>query len=349
MTFATLLLTLALAGQVDDILADEAKAQKGIKPAAAAPASPAPTAPKTADPAMATEPTADAAAAAKTPGGKVAKASNAEEQGGDAAKSEGESSDGDDKAKSEELTGTAKFVNDLTKTGALGYMIEGGIFMWPILFLGILAFGVIIERYRALQMLNTKDETLRSQVLKLMQDDQIEEALQLVERHKGPVPAILGAGLRKYLIARRLGYDPAKIEEQVTKGMDEYSVHIVAAMEKHLPILATVASAAPMLGFLGTVSGMVTSFAEIVATMGEKNIVEAAAGGIMVSLLTTVLGLIVGIPAFVAFNYFTSAINGFVLDVQESAAELIEAVTFQLAVAGREIADAELPPITTHR
>jgi biopolymer transport protein ExbB len=337
MNAASLLLILAFTGQVDDILADETKSQAKAPPAAVSPASPGAG---NADPATTTEPSAEAAAAAKSPGGKVVKVPAGEN---DAPPNDNAADEG----KSEQPTGAAKLFHDLTRTGALGYMIEGGIFMWPILALGILAFGVIIERYRALLMLNTKDEALRGQVLKLLQGDQIEEALQLIERHKGPVPAILGAGLRKYLIARRLGYDPAKIEEQVTKGMDEYSVHIVAAMEKHLPILATVASAAPMLGFLGTVSGMVTSFAEIVATMGEKNIVEAAAGGIMVSLLTTVLGLIVGIPAFVAFNYFTSAINGFVLDVQESAAELIEAVTFQLAVAGREAA-SELP-VTTHR
>jgi biopolymer transport protein ExbB len=337
MTFASLLLTLALAGQVDDILGDEAKAQKGGKPAATAPA----TSPAKPAPGTETEPTADASAAAKGAANKATDAKPAED-----AKAESENAESKKEA---EPSGTAKLFNDLTKTGALGYMIEGGIFMWPILGLGILAFGVIIERYRALLMLNTKDEVLRSKVLAFMQNDQIEEALQLVERHKGPVPAILGAGLRKYLIARRLGYDAAKIEEQVTKGMDEYSVHIVAAMEKHLPILATVASAAPMLGFLGTVEGMVFSFKEIVDTMGEKNIVEAAAGGIMVSLLTTVLGLIVGIPAFIAFNYFTSAINGFVLDVQESSAELIEAVTFQLAVAGKEAAETASEQLSSRR
>jgi biopolymer transport protein ExbB len=164
----------------------------------------------------------------------------------------------------------------------------------------------------------------------------VEDALNLCDREQGPVPAILAAGLRKYLLARRLGYDAAKIEEQVVKGMDDYSIHIVAAMERHLPILATVSSAAPMIGFLGTVQGMVLSFADIVAKMGETNIVQAAADGIMVSLLTTVLGLIVGIPAFIAFNYFTSAINQFVLDVEESASELIETVTMQLAFAAKE-------------
>jgi biopolymer transport protein ExbB len=236
---------------------------------------------------------------------------------------------GDSKAASQ-----GNWLSDMFNSGAMGYMIAGGIFMWPILILGILALGVIIERFRALMMLNTKAESLRTEVRRLLEADQVEDALNLCDREQGPVPAILGAGLRKYVVARRLGYDPAKIEEQVVKGMDDYSIHIVAAMEKHLPVLATVSSAAPMLGFLGTVQGMVISFEEIAASQGG-DIVKLAAAGIMVSLLTTVLGLIVGIPAFIAFNYFTSAINRFVLDVEESAADLIEAVTFQLAMAGK--------------
>ena len=91
-----------------------------------------------------------------------------------------------------------------------------------------------------------------------------------------------------------------------------------------------------MLGFLGTVAGMITSFEEIVAKMGESNIVEAAAGGISVALLTTAFGLIIGIPAFMAFNYFSSVINRFVLDLEESATELIETVTLQLALARQD-------------
>jgi biopolymer transport protein ExbB len=227
------------------------------------------------------------------------------------------------------------WLGDMMHSGALGYMIDGGIFMWPLLVLGVLALGVIIERFRALMMLNTRAEELRTKVRELLEADRVEEALSLCDREQGPVPAILAAGLRKYLVARRLGYDAAKIEEQVVKGMDDYSIHIVAAMERHLPVLATVSSAAPMIGFLGTVQGMVQSFDDIVAKMGEMNIVQAAAAGIKVSLLTTVLGLVVGIPAFIAFNYFTSIINQFVLDVEESASELIEAVTMQLAFAGK--------------
>lgn len=313
-----ILIPLLITGQADDILADEAKSKSKV-PAAAATA-PAELPPAALPPAPGTE-----TPAVEGPAGK-ASAAAAPAESAPAAETPAE---GD--ARAEEKG----FLHDLLHSGAMGYMIDGGIFMWPILILGILALGVMIERYRALMMLNTKNEELRAEVRRMLEADQVEEALNLCDREQGPVPAILGAGLRKYLISRRLGYDAGKIEEQVNKGMDDYSVHIVAAMEKHLPILATVSSAAPMIGFLGTVQGMVVAFADIVEKHGKVDIVLAAAEGIMISLLTTVLGLIVGIPAFIAFNYFNSVINRFVLDVQESAAELIEAVTFQLALQGK--------------
>ena len=89
-----------------------------------------------------------------------------------------------------------------------------------------------------------------------------------------------------------------------------------------------------MLGFLGTVQGMIVAFHNIVEMdkTGGGNIIQAAASGIEVALLTTCFGLIVGIPAFMAFNYFSSVINSFVLEVEESAAELMEAVTLQLTL-----------------
>jgi biopolymer transport protein ExbB len=220
--------------------------------------------------------------------------------------------------------------------GALGLLLDGGLFMWPILIMGILAVGVIIERYRSLKMLNVDDDEVRAQVQQLLFEDNVSEALELCDQQAGPVPAVLSAGLRKYYVLRKLNYDAARTEEQVVKAMDDYSVHIVAGLERHLPVLATVSSAAPMLGFLGTVQGMIVAFQNIVDQMGETNIVEAAAAGIQVSLLTTCFGLIVGIPAFVGFNYFTSVINQFVLQVEQSATELIENVTIQLAAAGLE-------------
>lgn len=238
-------------------------------------------------------------------------------------------------------------LKDIFGSGAIGLLLKGGVFMWPILIMGVIAAGVIIERYRSLKMLSTDSSALRQEVHRLLLADQVEEALGLCDREQGPVPAILSAGLRKYFVLRRLNYDASKIREQVIKAMDDYSIHVVAALERHLPILATISSVAPMLGFLGTVAGMITSFDDIVAKMGEMNIVEAAAGGISVALLTTAFGLIIGIPAFMAFNYFTSVINRFVLDVEESATELIEAVTLQMALGEAPASASQAAPAET--
>ncbi|HQZ66588.1 MAG TPA: MotA/TolQ/ExbB proton channel family protein, partial [Planctomycetaceae bacterium] len=198
----------------------------------------------------------------------------------DGAKAAGASDDastGEEDSSSAKEAGLWDSVNKLLHSGAMGLMLEGGIFMWPILLMGIVAFAVIIERYRSLKMLGTDTQALRAQVRTLLEQERVEDALQLCDGQTGPVPAILSAGLRKFLVLQRLDYDPGKIEEQVVKAMDDYGIHVVAALEKHLPTLGTVSSAAPMVGFLGTVSGMVNSFKDIVAKMGETNIVEAAA------------------------------------------------------------------------
>lgn len=218
------------------------------------------------------------------------------------------------------------------ESGALKFLLEGGPFMWPLLALLIMAIAVIIERYRSLKLLETDAGTLREEVIELLSEDKVEESLKLCDSARGPVPAILSNGLRKYLVLRRLKYDQAQMEQQVVKSMENYGVNIVAALERHLPILATIASVAPMLGFLGTVQGMIVAFGDIEANIGQQNIVQAAASGIRVALLTTAFGLIVGIPAYMAFNYFTGLINDFVLQVESSAAELIEVVSLRLTM-----------------
>jgi biopolymer transport protein ExbB len=229
------------------------------------------------------------------------------------------------------------WLRELFGSGAMGLMLDGGFFMWPILILGVLALGVMIERWRSLKMLGTDNEKLRRDVLGMLQEDRIEDAMQRCDDERGPVPAILSAGLRKFLVLRRLRYDPGRIEAAVLKSMEDYGVHVVAALERHLPVLATVAAVAPMIGFLGTVQGMIIAFGDIEAmrASGGGDIIEAAAGGIKTALLTTCFGLIVGIPVYLAFNYFTSVINRFVLDVEESAAELIEAVTLRMTLEQR--------------
>ena len=219
--------------------------------------------------------------------------------------------------------------------GPIGLLITGGWFMLPILLLAILALAVIIERWRSLKMLNTDNEALRQAVLDDLTNDRPDDALARCDKERGPVAAVLANGMRKYIVLRKLGYDAGRLEEQVVKSMESYGVHIVAALERHLPVLAIISSVAPMLGFLGTVAGMIESFNDIVQNVDSgtsKNIVTDAAEGIRVALLTTCFGLMVGIPAFMAFNYFSSVINNFVLEVEESATQLMEAVTLQLTL-----------------
>ncbi len=223
----------------------------------------------------------------------------------------------------------------LKETGPIGLLITGGWFMLPILLLAILALAVIIERWRSLKMLNTDNEALRQAVLDDLTNDRPDDALARCDKERGPVAAVLANGMRKYIVLRKLGYDAGRLEEQVVKSMESYGVHIVAALERHLPVLAIISSVAPMLGFLGTVAGMIESFNDIVQNVESgtsKNIVTDAAEGIRIALLTTCFGLMVGIPAFMAFNYFSSVINNFVLEVEESATQLMEAVTLQLTL-----------------
>ena len=140
------------------------------------------------------------------------------------------------------------------------------------------------------------------------------------------------------------GHDPARMEEQVVKSMDDYSVHIFAALERHLPILGTISSVAPMIGSVGTIAGMMVLFQGILEKIGQVSLIEAASQGIQGKLVTTLFGLVVGIFAFVAYNYFTGVINRYVLHIEESASELMEGVTMNLAFKQKQADGRRLEP-----
>jgi biopolymer transport protein ExbB len=135
-----------------------------------------------------------------------------------------------------------------------------------------------------------------------------------------------------------LNYDPARIDEHVNKAMEDYGTHITAALERYLPVLSTVSTVAPMLGSLGTVVGMVILFTDVVDKFGTQNIILTAAAGIKLKLIVTVWGLMVGIPAFIAFNYFTAVVNRYILEAEETASQLIEALGPRLADEAAEAA-----------
>lgn len=215
--------------------------------------------------------------------------------------------------------------------GVLKYMIEGGYFMWPILFMAVLGFGVVIERFRTLKLLAGDSQALRGRVFDLLHQEKLDEAIDVCVQSRGPVPAILAVGLHRFGLLRKLNYDPAKIEEQVDKAMEDYGAHIVAALERHMPILATIANVAPMVGSIGTVMGMVVLFQGIVDMPETAKLMKVAADGIRMKLLVTLFGLMVGVPAYIFYTYFNTVISRLVLEAEETAAKLIEAITVRTA------------------
>jgi len=240
---------------------------------------------------------------------------------------------------------------DLLHSGALGYMLDGGIFMWPILFMAVLGAGVVIERLRSLRLIATDGQALRTKVLQMLHEDRVEEAIAYCAQARGPVPAILAVGLHRYEVLRKLNYDPTKIEEQVVKAMDDYAVHITATLERNLPVLATIANVAPMVGSVGTVVGMVVLFEALtLPLLPGETIVSKAAAGIKLKLIVTVWGLVVGIPAYIFYNYFSTVVNRYVLEAEETASQLVEALTIRQASLESAAADgqpAARPKVTT--
>ena len=132
---------------------------------------------------------------------------------------------------------------------------------------------------------------------------------------KSPVANIIRKGLKKY----RLGH------ERVKESIENAGTQEVSKLEKGLPFLATIAGIAPLLGFLGTVTGMISAFMTIQDLAGAANPSDLA-GGIWEALITTAFGLMVGIPALAFYNHFVSKIKKLVTDIETVANDVIDVI-----------------------
>jgi biopolymer transport protein ExbB len=195
------------------------------------------------------------------------------------------------------------------------FMSKGGPIMWPILLCSIMAFAIVVERLIQLRREQIDTKQFMEQISKTLKRNRVMEALELCERTRGPIANILRAGILKHDRPRH----------EIREAIEDASIHEVPRLEKNLPVLATIAHIAPLLGLLGTVTGMVSAFQVIQAKAGAANPVNPGdlAGGIWEALLTTVLGLCVAIPTFVAYNYMVSRVDGFVLEMERSATDLL--------------------------
>jgi biopolymer transport protein ExbB len=197
-------------------------------------------------------------------------------------------------------------------------MVKGGAYQAPYVMFGLLAFSIIalafiIERFIALRRAKINVNEFLAKVRKaLLVNRSIREAIRICEQYRGPVASIMKAGLLKY----------GAPKDDVEKTIESAAMYEVARLERGLVVLATTANVAPLLGFLGTVTGMIRSF-DALARAGLAN-PGLVAAGISEALITTAAGLMVAIPVQLCYNYFMSKINKFVRDIETSTNMLLE-------------------------
>ena len=195
-----------------------------------------------------------------------------------------------------------------------GYFERGGPIMWPLLALSILGLTVVFWRWWALRQATTGVPAFLKELRGKLVARDVPGAIAVCERHGGPVASIVKAGLL------RLG----RPKDEVERALQDASAHELSVLERGLPVLATVAMVAPLLGFLGTVTGMINSF-EALASVGLNN-PAAVAKGISEALITTAAGLAIAIPVQMAYNYFVTSVNSLVRSMESAAHVVLESI-----------------------
>ena len=196
---------------------------------------------------------------------------------------------------------------------------KGGPVMVPIIICSFFALAIIIERFWYLYRVRIDTKKFLESILETMRRQKIKEAIEICEKTLSPISTILKAGILKHNRTR----------EQIKETMEDASLYEVPRLEKNLSGLATIAHISPLLGLLGTVTGMVRCFQTIQLKASAMTAISPGdlAGGIWEALITTVAGLIIAIPTFVAYNYLVSRVNEFILDMERSATELLNFLT----------------------
>jgi len=191
--------------------------------------------------------------------------------------------------------------------------LNGGLVMWPILFCSVVALAVAIDRFLVLRRAKINLPSFLVRIRGFIKNKDMSGATSFCLREKSPIANMVRKGLKKF----GMGH------ERVKEAIENAGRQEVSKLEKGLSILATVAGVAPLLGFLGTVTGMIQAFMRIEDLAGAASPSDLA-GGIWEALLTTAFGLIVGIPAYVAYNYFLSWITKFVADMETVANDVVD-------------------------
>ena len=194
------------------------------------------------------------------------------------------------------------------------YFIDGGAFMWPILFALLFGLAFAFERAYSLVLSSIDSSKLFEDVSSAMQGGKVQQAVDLCSETRGPVAGVFHAALSRY--DRGL--------EEVEKAMENAGSLEMAFLEKNMIWLNIVITVAPMIGFTGTVVGMISTFDAIKAANDISPAVVA--GGISQALLTTAFGLIVAMIIQFFQNFFVSRIDQLILDMEENSVKLLDSL-----------------------
>ena len=192
-------------------------------------------------------------------------------------------------------------------------IIKGGWLLVPIFLASVIAVAIVIDRYIVIRRSKLNVPSFLVKIRGFLKRGDIQGASEFCMEDKSPAANIVKKALKKY----NLGHDRVK-EAIESAGKQE-----INKLEKGLSVLATISGVAPLLGFLGTVTGMISAFMRIEDLQGAANPSDLA-GGIWEALLTTAFGLAVGIIAFTFYNYLVTAVNKLVLDMEVISNDVVD-------------------------
>ncbi len=192
---------------------------------------------------------------------------------------------------------------------------KGGPVIIPIILCSIFAVAIILERLINLHRSKIDSTKFMDEIASALRRNRITDALEICEQTQAPVARILKAGISRHDRSR----------QEIREAIEDAGLHEVPKLEKNLSALATIAHVSPLLGLLGTVTGMVNTFQIIQQRAQAMYPVDPSilARGIWEALITTVAGLIVAIPSFVAYNYLVSRVGNLIVEMEILATDLV--------------------------
>ena len=189
--------------------------------------------------------------------------------------------------------------------------------------MSIWSIAVMIERYFTFRSAKKQSREFAPAVAEALKDGKIEEAIMVSERYsKSHLAKVVVAGLKEFQAHTTSNDIPGELIESSRRALERSAAITREELKRGTNALATIGSTAPFVGLFGTTIGIINAFSGM--SKGEDTGIGAVAGGISEALITTALGLFVAVPAVWLFNYFTSRIEAFSVEMDNSSSELID-------------------------